>query len=290
MGLLWPVLALLGLVAPTAGKGSSLGRTRAGGAAYVSSSRSGYSGQSNTYYVGGFRYNSGYRSRRRGVATCTDPVPREGLTKVWVWTQIHLSEPLCTSCGAGKEGGADVVTFEVDAFKEIASHSDCRPPTQVLVLRTCSAPELRELTDEELHNPTLCTQVGHQESSSMARHVGARRLLQAGGPHHIVQFVVGAETVEHGELLEFAVRTAFNDPDNGLRSIYHLANDSVLDVTAQDSDSGGGSYLFDAVSDFAAECFVCIVGIVLYALCPGCCSSQPDQRRRSHTRPTTVSV
>eukprot|EP01062_Namystynia_karyoxenos_P068500 TRINITY_DN6316_c0_g1_i1.p1 TRINITY_DN6316_c0_g1~~TRINITY_DN6316_c0_g1_i1.p1 ORF type:complete len:396 (+),score=34.75 TRINITY_DN6316_c0_g1_i1:61-1188(+) len=182
--------------------------------------------------------------------TCPCPAPRESATEAWVWVQTRIPSFLCTDCAgendsvpvSSQTGAVDVVTFEVDAFKEIAARQSCSPPTQVIVLRLCAISGGMimvngGLADDQLLDPKQCTVVG-DEASQPNQHFAARfrRLLQTSSPSGIVlvmQFVVGATSVSHGNSLHGPILDAIGRNDSRLRSVYNLPPNAAVSVLTE---------------------------------------------------------
>eukprot|EP00756_Hemistasia_phaeocysticola_P018140 Hpha_TRINITY_DN15575_c2_g8::TRINITY_DN15575_c2_g8_i2::g.105676::m.105676 len=90
-------------------------------------------------YGAGWQNTPGWDGGKQSCGACGCPKPRPLLTKNWVWVQMQVSAPLSLSTRRGTNGTndtngsssgnggdlipgeVDVVTFEVDAFKHIAS-------------------------------------------------------------------------------------------------------------------------------------------------------------------------
>eukprot|EP01062_Namystynia_karyoxenos_P008886 TRINITY_DN1313_c0_g1_i4.p1 TRINITY_DN1313_c0_g1~~TRINITY_DN1313_c0_g1_i4.p1 ORF type:complete len:451 (+),score=71.29 TRINITY_DN1313_c0_g1_i4:84-1355(+) len=219
------------------------------------------------YYVGGRTYAPAYGSYPNapgfsgdangtcGNGTCPCPVPDEGNTRIWVYVQFKLPNRLCNGGTCTVQSVYDVTTFEVDAFLDIASRVPCTPPTQVLVLRLCTLtnPALVAggLADDQLLNPATCTIVG--DEVSVHYQARARRLLQT--EHHVVQFVVGAESKAHGDALHPHIKAALS-PRSRLSQIYNISHGAVLSVETQES-----------VSEFPGWAIAVIVVCGAYCLC-----------------------
>eukprot|EP01065_Artemidia_motanka_P044608 TRINITY_DN6379_c0_g1_i5.p1 TRINITY_DN6379_c0_g1~~TRINITY_DN6379_c0_g1_i5.p1 ORF type:complete len:356 (+),score=81.08 TRINITY_DN6379_c0_g1_i5:85-1152(+) len=216
-----------------------------------------------------------------GDGACACPVPRETSTNVWVWVQMRIGQTLCkSSCSGGSN--VDVVSFEVDLFKAIASLTPCSPPTQVLMLRQCSVASeslvAGGLADDQLFSSSTCTVVGDEQS--VHADARARKLQQT--PIKVVQFVVGADNKTHGDVLHQYVRTAVSS--GTFKTAYSIPNNPIVLMETQEGESHFPAWavvliVFGGLL-CCALCFACI-GVLSDLDCDDCCGGDSDNEGKA---------
>jgi len=219
---------------------------------------------------------SGIDNETEGAAcgACPCPMPNDALTKKWVWVQMITAVPLCPTCGGSNPGmppvnGTDSVTFEVDAFMEIASKIPCLPPTTVLTLKLCAFLNWKDvdggLADDQLNDKQKCITVGAESSDIMS---GGRRLLalpKGPPPYFVTQFVVGATSEDHGKTLVPFIKDALENPASRLRELYNITQ--VLTV---EPETGMGAAAMIVGIVFMVICGLCICFICCTIACANC--------------------
>jgi len=182
---------------------------------------------------------AGWNEKEQSCGQCSCPAPNPVLTKNWVWVQIKVSKqfgldsavPNATLAGSS---GLDVTTFEVDAFKEIASITACLPPTQVLVLKLCKVDKTTYSTAEEWakgglddrHLGKKCVTVG--DEVTVHKEFRLRKLLA--DSVFVVQFVVGATSEGHGKFLKPYIKIAMNQSHSKLAKLYDIKEILSIEV------------------------------------------------------------
>jgi len=232
-----------------------------------------------------------------GNATCGDgdfvcpcPEPNENATRKWVWVQMLTTKRMCALCGGADEfhpeyaNGTDSVSFEVDAFMEIASRVPCMPPTTVLALKICSLSDWNlvdgGLEDDQLSDSAVCETVGADTASLPSR----RRLLSTApgpAPYYVVQFVVGATSEGHGNFLHAAIQDALLNDSSRLREVYNISG--VLSMETEGSYFWTGGVIFGiAVASCCGLCILCALCACLinwcFELCESCKSARDERK------------
>eukprot|EP01062_Namystynia_karyoxenos_P034701 TRINITY_DN25426_c0_g1_i1.p1 TRINITY_DN25426_c0_g1~~TRINITY_DN25426_c0_g1_i1.p1 ORF type:complete len:416 (+),score=74.77 TRINITY_DN25426_c0_g1_i1:86-1249(+) len=233
-----------------------------------------------------------------GNGTCPCPEPNPEKTKKWVWVQVRM-DPASRALSdnvAENITEVDVNTFEVDAFLDIASRVPCRPPTQLLVLKFCKLLKWEDakggLADDQLMSSTICQTVGDEatvHSSARMRH-----LLQSTTTAEVkvMQFVVGAESEEHGNLLHKYIRAALTWDNSTLRATYNLPPNALLSMETETPAPSLPLWATILIVSIIGICYLgCCMGLIgAFAGNCDCCQRRRDITSRRTSSPPPVPV